>query len=628
MIHNSLPPKYFPNLENQSKTDRALIESAYLFAKAKHRGEKRKSGSAYILHPLRVAKMLSTDSNDPPIIAAGLLHDVLENTDTSNQELVEKFGSTIAGIVEGVTKVSALKLKDKNKIFSDNEIFLKQVDNYRKLLFAAASDPRVMIVKLYDRLDNARTLKWLPKEKQKFYARETIEIFAPIAERLGMGFLKGSLEDFAFPFAYPDEYAEFKKKIKNLYNDPHNAVQMVIPEIKAALSQAQIPTRSLEGRAKFQYSLYKKIKRKGDLTQIHDLIALRVITDSIENCYKTLGLVHSLYEPLPGQIDDYIAKPKENGYQSIHTTVKNGENIIFEIQIRTEQMHQFAEHGVAAHWNYKEKSKNKKTIVDASTLEWLEALNQLKKVKNRGEFLQNLKEQLFSDRIFVFTPKGAIIKLPAGSTPVDFAYHIHTDLGSKTVGAKINGRIMPLSITLNTSDIVEIITGKISKPSTDWLNFVKTTHARQKIKAALKQKELDSFVTQGLKKLIAAINQYNLPQLNKSEAEKLIKNSRLPYQSLDKSLAAFGENKISSTRLLKTIFPGFRQENLRKVVRKNEGKQEIVSLKNIPHQFAKCCKPNKTDKVIGYVTKERVIKVHKTECKRLELLPKERMINL
>lgn len=604
------------------------IEKAYAFAKERHSSQKRLSGEPYLNHLVRTATNLAKNKFDIQTISAGLLHDVVEDTPTTLDEVRNIFGDEIAQIVDGVTKVSSFKIKDKDKVFRDHALYLEKVDNYRKILFATAKDPRVIIVKLYDRLDNIETLAPMPAHKQTFYARETIEIFAPIAERLGMGYLKSQLEDKSFPYAYKDEYSQFLTDIGDSYRSAEVFINSIIPNVKAAVEKADIKIESIAGRAKSHYSLFKKIERKGSLLAVHDILALRIIVDSVENCYKTLGIVHSLYEPLPNKIKDYIAKPKANGYQSIHITVKDRENNNFEVQIRTNDMHIAAENGIASHWNYKEtgKSSNRK---GNSALEWIKELEKLKNVSNKKEFLKELKENFFAHQIFIFTPKNDIIRLPIGSTPIDFAYSIHTGLGHRTVGAKINGRIVPLSTALNTGDNVEIITSKVLNPKEDWLKFVKTTQAQRKIKSLTKLKHESVLADLGAKKINEFIEKHDLPPLNKIDAEKLLKNSRTPYNSLEKAFAAISEGNLSIVKFIKTINPNFKSAERRSsfVLTENDT-LFFPALKNIPHEFAKCCKPKKNDKVVGYLGKEPIVKIHHINCKRLANIDSRRLIDL
>jgi GTP diphosphokinase / guanosine-3',5'-bis(diphosphate) 3'-diphosphatase len=624
---NDLPKSLSLLLVDYNKVDQEKISLAYFYAENKHINETRFSGKPYITHPVRIAVNLIKNEFDVATIQAGLLHDVLENTETTYDEMKKYFGAEVTNIVDGVTKVSSYRLKDKPKVFSDNSLYLERVDNYRKLLFAAANDPRIIIVKLFDRLDNIETIHWMPKEKQKFYARETIEIFAPLAERLGMGFLKGQLEDKSFPYAYPEEYKKFIKEVTGAYKNAKIFVRSIIPYVRSKVEKENVDLIAIDGRAKFYYSLYKKLQRKKDIHQIYDILALRLIVKSIEDCYKTLGIIHSLYTPLPDKIKDYIAKPKDNGYQSLHTTVKDKAQNTFEVQIRTEEMHEIAEYGIASHWHYKE--KNHSFGHKDSVLDWVAELEKLKNITNKKEFLSELKENFFAHQVFVFTPKGDILHLPFGSTPIDFAYKIHTSLGHRTLGAKINKRIAPLSTILKTGDTVEIITSKVINPKADWLNFVKTSHASRKINAIIRTKHEASLAEIGLKKINNQISEHKLPPLDKAEAERLIRRSRFPYNTLNKALAAFTEKNFGIMQFLKTVFPNFKNREKRSsYVLSQSNLLDIPSLTNIRYELASCCKPKKQDSVIGYIGKKPIIMIHKIDCQKIANVDKRRLIDL
>lgn len=628
MINNlkNLPPSLKDALLKYQKNEIESIQKAYNFAHTKHLGQFRSSGDDYIIHPVRIATNLAKANFDATTIIAGLLHDLVEDTSVSLEEIADHFGHDVKKIVDGVTKVSSYKIKDKSKVFSDNSLFLERVENYKKILFAATKDARVLIVKLYDRLDNVETIRHLPEHKQKFYARETIAIFAPIAERLGMNTLKSELEDKAFPYAYREECKSFMAETRNSYKNAEIFINSIIPFVKNKTEKSGIKIVSIAGRAKSHYSLYKKIERKGSLSNIHDILALRIIVHTIPDCYEALSLVHSLYEPLPGKIKDYIARPKINGYQSIHSTVKDKDGNIFEVQIRTKKMHEEAEFGHIAHWNYKENSINQKT--SSHTADWIAELEKLQTISSKKEFLKELKENLFAHQVFIFTPKGDIHKLPEGSTPIDFAYAIHTSLGHRTTGAKVNNKIVPLSTQLATGDIVEIIAGKILNPKEDWLTFVKTTSARHKIKTLTKISHESSMAEVGLKKIKDAITKNNLPPLNKEDAFKLLKDSRIPYKTLDKAFVSIAEGNFGIIKFLKIIYPNFKTTETRHLLLDTESKQSIPALKNIPHEFAKCCKPNAGSVVIGYIGKEPVIKIHRQNCKKLKNVDRRRLISL
>lgn len=621
MINNLIKKISYLNREQKS-----VVERAFAFADEKHKTQKRNSGEPYINHPVRVATYLAENKYDYQVIAASLLHDTIEDTDTTYDDLYQLFGKEIADLVDGVTKISKITIKSKDKVFSDDELFVDQADNYRKLLVATAKDIRVIAIRLNDRLDNIKTVEYLKKHKIKFYARETIEIFAPIADRLGMGEMKGALEDYAFKYAYPEEYEKFIHETKSAYQNPKKVVAMTIPRVKRLLKQNEIDYIDVSGRAKHQYSLYLKLKKKHDIKQIFDIVALRIIVDNIENCYKALGTIHSLYEPLPGRIYDYIARPKDNGYQSLHTTVRDMDDNIFEIQIRTSEMHQFAEYGQASHWNYKDKTVGSGTKTAKSNNEWLQELEKINTVDEKT-FIDTVKNELFSKRIFVFTPLGDIIDLPQGSSSIDFAYKIHSKLGDHCVGTKINDRLMPLNTKLETKDIVEIITNPKSSPKRNWLQFVKTSHAKNKIKSYLNSIDKESCYKKGLEIFLSFLKENQQTEIEKIAADKAISRSRLPYKDYKSALSAIGENAISKSALYKILYPSKRVPVKKSSATKRKI-TEISELHNIRHAYAGCCKPKSCDKKVGYITKDHIVKIHKSNCARIEKADKRRLLDL
>lgn len=620
--------KFLNSINCFTALEQTKILEAYEFARSKHGKQKRRSGGPYIHHPLRVATNLAKDGYSTDMVIAGLLHDTIEDTDTTIEELAKTFNPHIAEIVDGVSTVSKIKIKDKAKIFSDDEFYLKQVDNYRKLLLATTKNPQTMVVKLYDRLDNVATLNHIPEFKRKFYARETIEIFASIAVRLGMGMVKGALEDLSFPYAYPEEYLSFKKIIRNAYKNPQRLIQKVKPEIEASLEENYIEIIDIAARAKHYYSLYQKIKRKGNIKTIFDIIALRIIVKDTTSCYEVLGILHTLYEPLHGKIKDYIAKPKTNGYQSLHTTLKDKNGDIFEVQIRTPQMHQNAEYGDASHWNYKENSPaNKKN--QRNTRKWIEELEKIKNIDSKEEFLGQFKNELFSDQIFVFTPKGDIVSLPNGSTGLDFAFRIHSKLGERCNGIKINGRIATIDAILKTNDTVEVITSPKAMPKRDWLDLVHTTSARQHIRNSLRKNDFGRLLDRGIKKFNEILAKFHQPILRRDTIGKIPVSQEIPYKSVEDAIVAVGEGGLSKTKLFKIIHPEIETREQRKPSRKPQDEAEtIASLQGIRHEYAKCCKPTAKDNVIGYVSRDHIIKVHKKSCKRLANIDPRRLIEL
>ena len=613
--------KYCRRFSKESKSE---IERAYKFALDKHNGQLRHSGEPYIIHPLNVAISLAKDGHDSISVISGLLHDTIEDTQTSQEELIDNFGKSVAKIVDGVTKISTLRIKDKSRLFADSldDMFLERVDNYRKLMLATISDLRTIIIKLHDRLHNIKTIEYIPDQKKKFYARETIEIFAPIAERLGMGEMKGELEDFSFPYAYPKEYEKFIRSTKNVYKNPKKIISKVVPPVEKVLKENNIQVVAISSRAKHLYSLYSKFKRKNDISQIFDIVALRIIVNDVGDCYKTLGLIHSLYKPIPRRIFDYIARPKDSGYQSLHTTVKDSDNNIFEIQIRTQEMHHVAEFGAASHWSYKEQSDPK------SANEWLKELKKIEKIQSGKELIQTIKEELFSERVFVFTPYGDIIDLPVGSCGIDFAYRIHTDLGNKCRGVKINGRLMPLKAPLETGDVIEILKSKSAEPTKDWLSFAKTAVARNKIGHFLREKNQEQFSDIGKEIVELEIEKNSLPKIDQETMQRFLRTSTLPFKDMSSVFAAVGQKQVSKIRLLKVLYPAHFKDETRKIKSRTAEKNEVFSLRGIRHVFSNCCKPSLKDDLIGYLSREHIIKIHKKDCKRILNTDPNRIISV
>lgn len=462
--------------------EQTLLENAYSFAKRAHEGQKRLSNEPYFNHVFETAKILAQLGMDSQTIAAGLLHDVLEDTKTKEEEIKKEFGNDILFLIKGVTKLGTLKYRGHER----------HVESLRKFFVAMANDLRVVIIKFADRLHNLRTLQYVREDKRKRIAIESIEVYAPLANRLGMGKLKGELEDAAFPYAYPKEYAQIEEIIKDKKEIYQKNLSEVKKELEKELNKNQIKVVEIDYRMKHKYSLWKKlVKREMDIEKIYDIIALRVVVENVEDCYRVLGLVHSIWKPLPGRIKDYIAVPKPNGYRSIHTTIFTGSaGGIAEIQIRTKEMHAEAAYGIAAHFAYKENG-SKKAEVDKSKFKWIEELKNLNYSPGEPKnFIEQVKTDFFNDRIFIFTPKGDVVDLPEDSTPIDFAYSIHTDIGNHIFGAKINGKMSQLFTKLKNGDIVEIVKKKDSRPSNKWLEYVKTTIAKKHIKSYLEKNSL------------------------------------------------------------------------------------------------------------------------------------------
>lgn len=558
-------------LENPAykESDRKIIERAFEFAKIAHAGQKRLSGEEYLSHPLHVAYFLSELGLDATTVAAGILHDTIEDTPVIHREIEKEFGKDIAFLVEGVTKLSKIEYDSSPQFGEAGNLNIKKnnaehLNSLKKMFFAMAEDIRVILIKLADRHHNMETLKYKDNADQKKVALETLEIYAPIAARLGMGRLKGQLEDMAFPYVYPIEYSQLIKKVKEKYADRIKYIDRTKPIIKRCLTDANIPILEINSRAKHYYSLYGKMIRKElDTDKVFDLVAMRIIVSDIKSCYEALGVIHKFYKPLPGLIKDYIALPKPNGYQSLHTTIFCEKGRIVEIQIRTKNMHEYAENGIAAHWAYSEGGKKKSIMANVKEVQWVNQLKNFLKEATPGEGLSNLKIDFFKHRIFAFTPKGEVKDLPDGATPVDFAYAIHTDLGHMTRGAKINGKIAPIHHELKNGDVVEITKGKDKKPSFDWLKFVKTAEARKKIKSYFKE-----------------IKQ-------KEEAP---------------------EPEILKTKQAKKI-----EVPIPKI-----GEPIIQGQKGLLYKLAKCCNPTTKHKIKGYMTINHGVSIHTVTCPNIK----------
>ncbi|WP_238902328.1 bifunctional (p)ppGpp synthetase/guanosine-3',5'-bis(diphosphate) 3'-pyrophosphohydrolase [Clostridium sp. YIM B02506] len=610
---------------NCNNIDCSLVEKAYNLANEAHSSQKRESGEPYIIHPLDVAGILAELGMDTNTIVAGLLHDVIEDTEYSHADLERLFNKEVADLVEGVTKLGQIKYKSKEE---------QQADNVRKMLLAMAKDIRVIIIKLADRLHNMRTLKYMSEEKQKQKAKETLDIYAPLAHRLGISKIKWELEDLAFRYMHQQEYYDLVHQIAEKRKEREAFIDDIIQEMKDKLSQSGIES-DIEGRPKHFYSIYKKMVNKNkSIEQIFDLTAIRILVNSVKDCYASLGIVHTIYKPIPGRFKDYIAMPKPNMYQSLHTTVIGPQGKTFEIQIRTFEMHKTAEYGIAAHWKYKE-GDNSKGETFEQKLTWLrDMLEWGKETSDAEEFIEGFKIDLFSDEIFVFTPKGVVINLPSESTPIDFAYKIHTDVGNRCVGAKVNGKMVPLDYNLKTGQIVEIMTSATAKgPNIDWVSIVKSNQAKSKIKQWFKRAQRDEHIYKG-KELIekeAKRQAVTFSELTKGELyEKFLKRYNLHNQ--EDIYAAVGTGVVSASmvlgRLKEEVAPDDKQvlENINKTIEENAAKAQkmkninksygitVKGLSNIMIRFAKCCNPVPGDDIIGYITKGRGVSVHRKDC--------------
>lgn len=615
----------FNNTIQYSEEEKALLRKALDFASKLHKGTKRRTGDDYITHPLSVAISLAVRNFDSTTVIASLLHDTMEDCDVSYQDLAELFGPDIAKIIDGVTKISNVPISNKALFFSTENYFAERVDNYRKLLLSTAKDIRVVIVKLFDRLHNIETIEGLPKTKRQFYAIETIEIYAQIADRIGLAELKRLLEDMSFPYAYPEDYTKFKKAMKALPKINQKFIGQRIEELKTELTKNSLEPEEIQGRIKHEFSIYKKFRDQNlNFENFFDLYAIRVIVKNIADCYKALGIVHALYPPIAGRIFDFIAEPKANGYQSLQTTVKIGQYPM-EIQIRTRKMHETAEYGPAAHWQYKEMTYGPKQNLEKSNKEWLEELSKIKNISDKQEFLSYLKNDLFAKKIFVLSPKGDIFNMPQGSTVIDFAYRIHSNLGEKVSGAKINGEISELSHKLKNGDMVEIMTSNRAKPSIDWLRFTVTSYARQKIKKYLRAQDFEKLLEEGKELLEQLRIKHNLPQITAKQADHLISDSRMPYNNLHDLLVAYAEHVVTANMIIKVLYPTHREPET-KTQKTLIPEQDLKILSGISYELAKCCKPKESNKIVGYVGRDHTIKVHNKNCKFIRNADPDRFI--
>lgn len=634
MIENLISKieEYNPNVNLEA------IIKAYNFAEASHRGQLRNSGEAYFVHPFNVAMILADLNMDEATIAAGLLHDVLEDTNVTYETLVGKFGEEIANLVDGVTKLKKLKYKTKQE---------NQAENLRKMVLAMAKDIRVIIIKLADRLHNMRTLEYMSEEKKKEKALETLEIYAPLAHRLGISRIKWELEDLALRYLDPEGYYDLVEKVSKRRKEREAYIQRIIKQIDEKLEEMNI-TRDISGRPKSFYSIYKKmVYQNKSFEQIFDLTAIRIIVDTIKDCYGVLGIVHTMWKPIPGRFKDYIAMPKPNMYQSLHTTVIGPEGEIFEIQIRTWEMHRTAEYGIAAHWKYKEGSV--KTDNFDEKLAWLrQLLEWQKELKDPREFMETLKIDLFADEVFVFTPKGDVINLPNGSTPIDFAYRVHTAVGHNCVGAKVDGRIVPLDYKLKNGNIVEILTSSNSSgPSIDWLKIVKSNQAKNKIRQWFKREQRGANILKGKELLEKEIKRQGLKvgEVLKEEWIKKVAN-KLSLNTPDDLYAGLGYGSITISQVMSRLREYYNEHYGIRIDEANEeakiseqisarGRKRFtqgVSIKgveNIKVKFSKCCNPVPGDDIIGYITRGRGVSIHRKDCPNLSSLEgKERFIEV
>lgn len=617
--------------KNFSDAEFQELKAAYDFSAAAHEGQKRQTGEPYFIHPCAVVNILvDLGFDDVSTLVAAFLHDVLEDTPVTSDELEQKFGKEVLELVEGVTKLDKIKF-----VSAEDE----QAENLRKMFFAMAKDYRVIIIKLADRLHNMRTLDALKPEKQIKIATQSLKIYAPLAGRLGLSFVKCELEDLAMRYLYPDDYYELVEFIKTKSKERQQFIEKICDELKAKLQELGIEGE-VNGRQKHLYGIYKKMLKQGkNIEQIYDISAVRVIVNEVQDCYTVLGAIHTMWMPLPGRFKDYIAMPKPNGYQSLHTTVITKFKETFEIQIRTYEMHRIAEYGIAAHWKYKEGKPGATKIDDQ--INWLrEVMDTQRESSDSHEFLENIEGNVFTDEVYVFTPKGKVLNLPVGSTTVDFAYAIHSAVGNKCIGAKVNGKIVPLNTVLNTGDIVEILTTNSGKgPSRDWIKFVKTASARTKIRQYFKKEMKEENIKRGKDMLEREAKRrgYNLSELLGTAGLNYIMN-RYTLSSIDDLYASVGFGGLTTNQIIVKLIDYFKRDLLSKnpvaeiKTTSTTGKSSsgngvlIRGYDDFLVRLSHCCNPVPGDKIVGYVSRGRGVSVHCVNCPNVKNMEPERLI--
>lgn len=659
VLNPVLEPLFRSIRANDPKADPALlrdIEKAYAVAEKWHRGQKRKSGDPYITHPLAVATILAELGMDAPTLMAGLLHDTVEDTDYGLETLRKDFGDSVALLVDGVTKLDRVKFGE-----------AAQAETVRKMVVAMAKDPRVLVIKLADRLHNMRTMRYLKREKQEKKARETLEIYAPLAHRLGMNTIKWELEDLAFAILYPKMYDEIVRLVAERAPKRDEYLATVIDQVQGDLRGARI-TASVTGRPKHYYSVYQKMIVRGrDFAEIYDLVGIRVLVDTVRDCYAALGTIHARWNPVPGRFKDYIAMPKFNMYQSLHTTVIGPGGKPVELQIRTFDMHRRAEYGIAAHWKYKQRAVAGASKVRTDTptqtrkddkagavneMAWLrQLLDWQKETADPGEFLESLRFDLASNEVFVFTPKGDVIALPAGATPVDFAFAVHTEVGYRTIGARVNGRLVPLESTLENGDAVEVFTSKAENagPSRDWLGFVKSPRARNKIRAWFSKERREEAIEQGKEAIVRAMRKQGLPIQRILTGDSLVTLAHeMRYPDISSLYAAIGEGHVAAQNIVQKLVQALGGEdgatedlaetatpthdNRRAVRRRAKGDPGVIvkGVEDVWVKLSRCCTPVPGDGIVGFITRGNGVSVHRADCVNVEALSQqpERMIDV
>ena len=610
---SELPPRLRESIEpNAQRFDVDLIARAYQLSEKAHRGQKRASGEEYIAHCVEVAKILADLHLDTTSVASGLVHDVVEDTLISLPELREALGEEIANIVDGVTKIGKVQFRSNTE---------QQVENYRKLLLSMAQDARVILIKLADRVHNMRTLEHLRADKRRRIALETREIYGPLAHRLGMARIRWELEDLTFKHLEPEAYRDLAKKVADRRVEREASIEAVRAPLEEELRKAGIPCE-VYGRPKHLWSIHRKMVQRGKpYEEIYDLMAIRVVTDSVANCYHALGVIHNRWTPLQERFHDYIATPKSNMYRSLHTTIFGQRGRLYEIQIRTHEMHRTAEYGIAAHWRYKDGGQSQPNEVDEKLSWFRQVLEWQQDTREPEEFMEFLRIDLFQDEIFVFTPKGDVKQLPKTSTPIDFAFAVHTEVGLRCAGARVNGRIAPLSRELKNGDTVEVITDPRHRPSRDWLAFVKTARARQKIRQWIKQEESQSSITLGRDLLDREIRKTR--KVKPTEADMTRAAESLGMPTFEHVLSALGRGELGPSAILKELYPGDEVtppraptavERLVERVRGSGKGVRIQGLENMMVRYSACCQPVPGDEVIGYITRGRGISIHRIDC--------------
>lgn len=620
-------------LSINTKYNAELIGKAYDKGRKLHEGQLRKSGEPYFIHPINVAIILAQLGMDDATLIGGLLHDVVEDTEYTREELVEDFGEEIALLVDGVTKLGSIKFESKEEV---------QAENFRKMFLAMSKDIRVLIIKLADRLHNMRTIEYMRPEKIEEKCKETLEIYAPLASRLGISTVKFELEDIALKYLHPEEFRDLEEKVNQKMTQREETIKAVIDEIKESLDDMGLKYE-IYGRAKHYYSIYKKMKfQKKQLDEIFDLIAVRVIVNTVKECYAVLGIVHTMWKPIPGRFKDYIAMPKPNMYQSLHTTVISDNGDPFEIQIRTHEMHQIAEYGIAAHWKYKEGDTSGKTSADDIKLAWLrQSLEWQQDLNDPKDFLETMKMDLFATQVFVFTPKGDVIELPAGSTPLDFAFKIHSAIGCKCVGAKVNGKMVTIDHTLQNGDIVEIVTSANSSgPSVDWLKIAKSSNARNKIRSWLKKENKSDKVDKGKDLVDKTIRKKGYdPALCAKSAYVNRAMKAMNFASNEEGYAQMANGGTLVSKFCNLLFSYYNEDNKienktdesiiddiktqearrQKAERRQKDSPGVIvkGADNLMIKLAKCCNPVPGDEIVGFITKGRGISVHRKDCSNI-----------